>query len=303
MNATSMTSTQPPTPGSARVPMVVTYDAQDRFDWGHVARIGDEPPTHDRIVDAAHGHSQIVLDFMREVLGRNSIDDAGMAVQNVVRDPDFVGNAAWDPDGAGSFRYGEEIAGEMGPTALALDIVAHEMFHGVNDHTAALKYQGQSGALSESFSDVMAEAVEQWHRAPETFGSLLGVHAAGWTVAEDVLLDPAKPFARDMRQPSNPLGHVPQPEHMQGYVRTSRDSGGVHTNSGIPNRAAFEAARLIGTEKVAKIWYDTVAGKRLGRTATFEDAARGTIAAAEALYPGEEHVSAAVRHGWAAVGL
>ena len=91
-----------------------------------------------------------------------------------------------------------------------------------------------------------------------------------------------------------------QPAHMKDYLTTGEDNGGVHTNSGIPSHAAYQAAIRIGVEKMARVWYDTMTNRTSART-TFSQAAAATIESAKLLYGTAE--SNAVRDAWAAVGL
>jgi Zn-dependent metalloprotease len=287
----------PPVPNRpGGTPSIETYDHRTR----QVVRTGDGPPTGDPIADAAHDNSRIVLDFMRVVLGRNSVDGAGMAVQNIVHHPE-ADNAAWR---RGAVRFGDGVPGSMAPFATALDLVAHEMFHGVTEYTAGLGFTGQAGSIDESFSDVFAEAAEQWHEDRAGFGTPEGAGRGDWAFGEDLMLDPKMPMIRDLRNPANPATEqaaqgIPQVEHMGELAKAS--PGSVYINSGIPNKAAYEAAMKIGTEKVTLVWYEAL--ERLGRHSRFEDAAQATVEAARALYPDEPGVAGAVQDAWAGRGL
>jgi Zn-dependent metalloprotease len=127
-----------------------------------------------------------------------------------------LANAFWN--GVGMF-YGEGFAS-------ADDVVGHEMTHGVISHNADLFYWGQSGAINESLADVMGEIVDHRHRSP-------GDSAHSWTIGEDLPIG----ALRSMREP----GRFGQPGTMTSrrYARGQDDNGGVHTNSGVGNRAFY----------------------------------------------------------------
>ncbi len=175
----------------------------------------------------------------------------------------------------------------------------------MTERTAGLQYAFQSGALNESWSDVFGEIIEQWHENPRAFGTTAGAQAADWLIGEDVFT-PGVPGdgLRSMKNPGSGYSGDPQPGHMRDYKRMSRfqDHGGVHYNSGIPNRAAYEAAVRIGSEKVAKIWYRALTDY-LRPSAQFTDAAAATIRAASELFTAEPAVAQAVTDAWTAVGV
>ncbi|MCW2949147.1 MAG: putative metalloprotease [Thermoleophilia bacterium] len=300
-------------PTSSAHPATVPIHTWDATGYPRVkprlARSDDQPRTGDYDVDNVHENSRIVLDFYQQVLGRNSIDGHGMPVENFVHvDSDMPpGNGYWD----GTSMNFTPSTSEVPNLTCALDAMGHEMTHGVTEHTAGLEYNGQSGALNESISDVFGEAVEQWHESPSTFETLEGARRADWLIAEDAVAGAAA--IRDMAHPGNPdlldSENFKQPAHMRDYDDSSSaaqaDYGGVHINSGIPNKAAYEAAMRIGTGKVARIWYDALTNS-LGPNASFEDAARATMESALTLYgkkPGGARVAAGVVDAWRSVGL
>ena len=141
-----------------------------------------------------------------------------------------------------------------------IDVIGHELTHGITEYEAALNYQGQPGALNESFSDVFGSLIKQY-TLKQT------VDKADWLIGKGVFSKKVKGVAlRSMQQPGTAyydptIGKDPQPGHMKNYVKTSNDNGGVHINSGIPNRAFYLAAieiRGYGWEKTGKIWYITL---------------------------------------------
>ena len=102
------------------------------------------------------------------------------------------------------------------------------------------------------------------------------------------------------------LGKDPQPAHMSGFVRTSDDNGGIHTNSGIPNHAFYQIATALGGfawEKAGRIWYDAMRDKQLKADARFSDFARITLQHAQKLFGSRSVEAAAVKEGWGKVGV
>jgi hypothetical protein len=253
----------------------------------------------DAIAQAAHDNAGKVYDYYFNTFKRDGIDGRGSPMVSTVHygnDPEDAENAAW---------IGERqqmIYGDGGkifkPLAYGLDVVGHEFTHGVTDATANLIYQGQSGALNESYSDV--------------FGAL--IDRANWTVGEEVVKSPPFPtrVLRSLEDPGlngqydprNPLSGVGQPSNMREMARlpNSRrsDNGGVHINSGIPSRAAFLVAQALGKEKMEQIYYRTLM-QYLTPDSDFGDAARATIRAAQELYGAND--ANAVRDAFAQVGI
>jgi Zn-dependent metalloprotease len=196
---------------------------------------------------------------------------------------------------------GEVFVGFTG----SLSVIAHELTHGVTEFEGGLVYQGQSGALNESLSDVFGALTEQ-HRLAQTAAT------ASWLIGEGIFTDAVQGEAlRSLKAPGTAydddvLGRDPQPAHMDDYVQTSDDNGGVHINSGIPNHAFYLAARQLGGrawERAGLIWYRTLTAGSLAPTADFRAFALATITAAEAEYGEESEEVDAVRNGWTGVGV
>jgi len=296
----STTSTTPIPPVLVRR---ATYDAENSNfptnGLGKLVRVDDAPRTGDLAVDAAHDNAKVVIDFYREVLGRNSIDNKGMAIESVVHFGKNYNNAYWD---GSKMTYGDGDGKFFRPLSMGLDVVGHEITHGVAQYTAGLAYRNQSGALNESFSDVLGEVIEQWSENRAGFGTLDAVKGADWLVGEDVMTpDIAGDALRSLKSPGTAYAGDKQPNHMDSYVKTTSDNGGVHINSGIPNKAAYDTALKIGSEKLAKIWYSALTDY-LRSTSTFVDAARATYTASLKLY-GEGLESQAVLDAWKGVGV
>ncbi len=187
---------------------------------------------------------------------------------------------------------------------IAIDIIGHELTHGVTQYEAALVYRNQPGALNESFSDVFGSLVKQRALNQQA-------NQADWLIGQGLFTANVKGVAiRSMKAPGTAyndpvLGKDPQPGHMDDYVNTPNDNGGVHINSGIPNRAFFVVATEIGGfawEKAGKIWYVTLSDK-LQAQSNFQNAADATYLVAADLFGDGSLEQQAVKKGWAAVGI
>lgn len=232
-----------------------------------LVRAEGDPVTPDADVTATYEYLGVVHTFFDEVLGRESIDNRGLdLIANVHYRKNYM-NAYWDGD---EMTLGDGDGVIFTSFAKSLDIVAHELAHGVTQFTAGLVYKNQSGALNEHFSDVFGTAITQWH---------LGQQAdeADWLIGDEIMGPTLYGEAlRSMREPGkaydNPLlGKDPQPNHMDGLYKGTGDNGGVHINSGIPNRAFYlTAMELDDTVAATRVWYHAL--QRLGSKASFKEA-------------------------------
>ncbi|KAF2755527.1 zincin [Pseudovirgaria hyperparasitica] len=163
------------------------------------------------------------------------------------------------------------------------DVIGHELTHAVTQFTANLIYENQPGALNESISDVFGIMVKQYK---------LGKPAAeaNWILAEGIWGPGINGRGlRDMQNPGTAyndpkIGKDPQPAHMKDYKKLPNtadgDYGGVHINSGIPNKAFYLAATKIGGNSwdgAGPIWYETLTGGKLKSNATFQQFADLTV--------------------------
>jgi Zn-dependent metalloprotease len=187
----------------------------------------------------------------------------------------------------------------------SLSVIAHELGHGVIESAGGLVYAGQSGALNESIADVFGALAEQHSRGQRA-------DEASWLIGEGIFTDAVEGVAlRSMAAPGTAydddvLGRDPQPAHMRDFVDTTSDNGGVHINSGIPNRAFHLAATTLGGfawERAGRIWYDALSGGAVKPTADFAAFARVTLDTAAREYGEESEEHAAVRSAWIGVGV
>lgn len=276
------------------------YDAQNKQSLPGVrARFEGDKATGDKTVDDAYVFHGGVKDFLAKIAKRNSIDDNGMALVGTVHYGRRYNNAFWN---GSQMTYGDGD-GELFSTFVIEDVVGHEMAHGVTEHTSGLIYQGQSGALNEHFSDVVGVLCRQYR---------LGLTADqdDWLVGPGLWTKKVNGRAlRDMLNPGTAyddpkVGKDPQPAHMNNLYTGWSDNGGVHINSGIPNRAFALFARAVGGaawEKPFEIWYATNCGaNRVGKKADFKAFAAKTIENCKTLHPALE---GDLKAAWAAVGL
>jgi len=278
------------------------YDAKQgsRLPGTPVRSEGD-PPSPDAAVNEAYDGAGATYGFYRDVYDRNSIDDRGMPLVSTVHYRVGYDNAFWD---GSQMVYGDGDGKIFQRFTKAVDVIGHELTHGVTQYEAALEYSDQPGALNESFSDVFGSLVKQ---------RVLGQSAsdADWLIGTGLFTAAVNGKAlRSMAAPGTAyddkvIGKDPQPPDMAHYVDTTDDNGGVHINSGIPNRAFYETAIRIGGfawEKAGKIWYVTLCD-RLQPNASFQDAAKQTVDVARQLFGTTGAEQKAVKAAWAAVGI
>lgn len=260
---------------------------------GTLVRSPSDPEVADVAVnEAATGISESLALFAD--LGRSSYDNAGATVVASVHYESDYDNAFWDGT---QLVFGDGDGKVFGRFTTPIDVLGHELSHAVTQYTADLTYQGQPGALNESISDAFGACIKQRH---------LGQDAAGadWLVGAGIFRPGIHGRAlRSMAEPGTAyddpaLGKDPQAGSMAGYVETADDNGGVHLNSGIPNRAFVLAARAIGGESwkgAGRIWYAALTSG-LAKDCDFATFAAATVTAAG------RHGSA-VGDAWASVGV
>ncbi|WP_428266598.1 M4 family metallopeptidase [Haliangium sp.] len=269
---------------------------------GEVARREGDGPTGDVAVDEAYDGLGATWDFFWDAYGRNSIDDEGMPLDATVHYGSRYNNAFWNGQ---RMVFGDGDGEIFQRFTIALDIIGHELAHGVTQDEAGLVYMFQAGALNESMSDVFGSLVKQ---------KLLGQTAdqGDWLIGAGLFTDKIQGAAlRSMKEPGSAyddslLGKDPQPGHMDDYVDTWQDNGGVHINSGIPNRAFYLIATEIGGyawDKAGRIWYETLRDARLRTNTKFQRFAELTVDVAGRLYGAGGSEQEAVRGGWSQVGI
>jgi Zn-dependent metalloprotease len=284
------------------------YDAQQGNSLpGVVVRQEGSQPHQDPAVNEAYEFSGATYDLYGTVFGRNSIDGNGMKLDSTVHYQKGYDNAFWNGqqmvygDGDEDLPDNQRLFNRF---TKSIDVVGHELTHGVTQFEANLTYYQQSGALNESLSDVFGSLVKQYQRQQTASD-------ADWIIGEGLFtLNVKGKGIRSMKAPGTAyddpvLGKDPQPGHMKDYLNTSSDNGGVHINSGIPNHAFYVCAIEIGGfswEKAGLIWYLTLKDK-LKFDSNFQSCANFTWQVAGEKFGTGSLEQQAVKKGWDAVGI
>ncbi len=269
---------------------------------GTFVRAEGQPPVGDQAVNEAFDGLGNTFDFYFKSYQRNSIDNAGLRLNATVHYGSKYDNAFWNGQ---EMIFGDGDGVIFNNFTSCIDVIGHELTHGVTGSEANLVYQGQSGALNESISDVFGSCVKQFVKNQTA-------DQADWLIGEGLLAKGIQGVAlRSMKAPGTAfddpnLGKDDQPADMAHYVQTASDNGGVHTNSGIPNHAFYLVAAAIGGYswlKAGQVWYDTVTDPRLKSNANFATFANLTILNAGRRYGSSSPEKAAVNNAWHQVGV
>jgi Zn-dependent metalloprotease len=274
---------------------------------GRLVRNEKGPSVSDPAVNEAFDGSGLTWDLLIKDFGRNSLDNKGMHLISSVHFMEGYDNAFWNGE---QMVYGdgdEDLPEEerlFNRFTISVDIIGHELAHGITQFENQLAYWEQPGALNESFSDIIGALVKQ-QKLQHT------VDQADWLIGSGLFTGNVSGKAlRSMKDPGTAyddpvLGKDPQPGHMDGYVETVADNGGVHINSGIPNRAFYSTSMEIGGfawEKAGRIWYLAFRDK-IREKSDFQDAADMTWLTAGEEFGSGSREQEAVYHGWEAVGI
>ena len=284
------------------------YDANKKQKLpGIEVRAEGAPPTADADVNRAYDYLGATFDLYWDMYERNSIDDAGMELEGTVHFGINYDNAFWDGT---RMVFGDGDGVVFDSFTKSIDVIGHELTHGVVEHEPGLIYWGQPGALNESLADVFGTLVKQYRQN-------LRARDADWLIGAEIFTPGAKADGtirgiRWMEKPGQAYddprlgGKDPQPATMGKYVQTFDDNGGVHINSGIPNRAFCVAAKELdgfAWERAGLIWYEAMVSPLLGPTARFRRFARLTLMTARQLFGTDSAEERAVRKGWDAVEI
>jgi len=267
---------------------------------GRLVRAEGDPPTRSKLVNKVYDLTGKVFEFYLKEFKRNSIDGQGMTIISTVHHRRRYNNAFWN----GSQMVFGDGDGRIFKSFVDLSIIGHELTHGVVQYSGGLTYQDQSGALNESLADVFGVMIVQYAKKQTTA-------EASWLVGEELFTPDVEGEAlRSLKAPGTAydddlLGKDPQPYHMDLYVNTCTDYGGVHVNSGIPNHAFYLLAQYLGGyswEKAGQIWYQAMQDLR-NPTATFADWADITVRTAWQLFGSGSFEMIMTRRAWRLVGI
>jgi len=277
------------------------YDAKNSESLpGELVRKEGAPPSTDIAVNEAYDAGGATYNFFKEEYGRESIDNQGMIIDQTVHYDEDYSNAFWNGE---QMIYGDGDGKIFARFTIDIDVIGHELTHGVTQFEAALRYWFQSGALNESFSDVFGSLIKQRQLNQEA-------KDADWLIGEKILIGDNYAL-RSMKAPGTAyvdhpiLGTDPQPATMDDYKKLQpwEDNGGVHINSGIPNHAFYLVAMELGGfawKKAGLIWYRTLCDK-LKNDANFRKAALATIKVAQEEFGMKSIEVEAVKKAWKAV--
>jgi Zn-dependent metalloprotease len=268
---------------------------------GRLIMVEGSAPCSDVAANEAYAGAGATYDLFWDIYERDSLDGNGMRLDSTIHYLKQYDNAFWDGH---QMVYGDGDGQLFNRFTVAVDVIGHELAHGVNQYTCNLNYSFQAGAMNESWSDVFGSLVKQ-RKYNQTAAE------ADWLIGEGLFTGKVHGTAlRSMREPGSAyddpvLGRDVQPAHMRDYVHTMEDNGGVHINSGIPNHAFFLTAVAMGGfawERAGRIWYVAARDKFTAST-DFQAAADLTHQVAGELYGEGSLEQQAVDYGWNGVGI
>ncbi|KAH0826247.1 peptidase M4 thermolysin [Lanmaoa asiatica] len=283
----------------------VVYDSQNsEVKDSRLGRSEGGAESADVAVNECYDGFGATFNLFRDVFDRNSIDDLGTSIIGSVHYRQNFMNAFWIDD---QMLFGDGDGVFFNRFTASLDVIGHGLTHGITQHTANLNYEGESGALNESMSDVFGSMVKQY-RLNQTAAQ------ADWLIGAEIFTDRVHGVAlRSMSAPGTAyddsvFGKDPQTasydQVLANPYANDYDNGGVHIYSGVPNRAFYLAAIALGGnswDRVGRVWYATLTGGGLNPAATFMDFAKLTCQNAEALF--DANVRAVVAQAWIDVGV
>ncbi|MGZ0042736.1 M4 family metallopeptidase [Paenibacillus ottowii] len=269
---------------------IVTYTASNRQSIPGTLLTDADNVWNDPAGVDAHAYAAKTYDYYKSKFGRNSIDGRGLQLRSTVHYGSRYNNAFWN---GSQMTYGD---GD-GSTFIAFsgdpDVVGHELTHGVTEYTSNLEYYGESGALNEAFSDVIGNDIQR----------------KNWLVGDDIYTPNIPGDA--LRSMSDPTLYD-QPDHYSNLYKGSSDNGGVHTNSGIINKAYYLLAQGgnfhgvtvngIGRDAAVQIYYSAFTNY-LTSSSDFSNARAAVIQAAKDLYGANSAEATAAAKSFDAVGV
>jgi len=279
------------------------YDCKQKTDLSGAILLWDSK-TNQKITSIAGKNvikgGKASWDFYWQLFSRNSIDNRGLLIKQYVHYDKGLDNAYWD---GRRMVYGDGDGLVFTSFTSDIDVIGHELTHGVTENEANLDYENQAGAMNESFSDIFGIMIKQRFNNQD-------VKKSNWLIGEKVMIG-VKYALRSLKAPgaayiNHPeLGTDPQPATMDKYQdlpnTQSGDWGGVHINSGIPNFAFYVAAYNMGGyawEKAGRIWYSVLTDRSLAQNAKFVDVKNLTIVHAEKIFGINSPEVKAVKQGW-----
>ncbi|WP_411342461.1 M4 family metallopeptidase [Paenibacillus sp. WLX1005] len=269
---------------------IQTYTASNRTSLPGSTVTSTSSTFNDPAAVDAHAYAAKVYDFYKSNFGRNSIDGNGLVLRSTAHYSSKYNNAFWNGT---QMVYGDGDGTTFVPLSGDLDVVGHELTHGVTEYTANLEYYGQSGALNESISDIFGNTIE----------------GKNWLIGDAIYTPRVSGDA--LRYMDNPEKGG-QPARFADYLNTSDDNGGVHTNSGITNKAyyllvqggTFDGVKVtgIGRSQAIQIVYRALT-LYLTSTSNFASYRSALVQASTDLYGASSTQTTAVKNSLSAVGI
>jgi bacillolysin len=244
---------------------------------------------------SAHYNAGKTFEYYLQTHGRNSINSRGGNMEsfiNVTEESKQMDNAYWNGE---AMFYGNGTNTVFKDLPKALDVAGHEISHGVIQNTANLRYQGESGALNESFADV--------------FGAM--IDRDDWKMGEDItVVSTSFPTGalRDLANPYNGGTSLNNPSYQPKLYaeryKGTEDNGGVHINSGITNYAfyLFASNTAVNKDKGEKIYYRALTNY-LTASSKFIDLRAAVEQSCKDLYPNDAAVLTAAQNAFNTVGI
>lgn len=268
------------------------YDQRHSTDQtpGVAMRAEGQPAVDDKSVNQAYDGLGATYDFYWTTFERDSIDGQGLPMLGGVHFGTDYDNAFWD----GRYMFfGDGDSQMLTDTTAGIDVIGHELTHGVTQNEANLTYSGQSGALNESISDVFGIMVMDRKLDRD-------VTQSTWLIGADIVGPELQPALRSMKDPGTANPYDEQPADMDHYI----PGGDVHLNSGIPNKAFCVVATKLGGhawDAAGPIWYQTLCDPALSPDSDFTQFARLTLKHARSQYGEASAEADAIQAGWEAV--
>lgn len=286
-----------------------TYSAKTAASLPGELVLENDQATADEVAKAAHENMAIMYNYFKNNFGRDSYDNKGSLLVSTVHYQERYNNSFWS-DFHKQLVFGDGDGFRWKPMAFALDIVAHELTHAIAAHTARFVYSEEAGALDESFADVFAILISN------------GEKITNWQIGEGVYTPYHEGNAlRDLSDPPR----FGQPDHIDNFIRLApgeipdidrNQSGYIHQNSGIPNKAAYLTieggthygirVKGISRTRAEKIYYLTLTAYLHSATLsrwTFREARYALLNACRQLYGEKGPEYAEIRNAWASVGI
>jgi len=283
-------------------PKIEVYDAGNQFILpGILVRDMEKGPLKDTAAKEAYSGAIDTYNLYYKIYRRNSTDGQGKKIISTIHYGQNYNNAFWN---GVQMVFGDGDGTIFESFTNSLSIIGHELSHAIVQFSGGLSYRDQSGALNESFADVFGCLTVQYKNNQIS-------HEANWLIGDGIFGTAIKGEAlRSMKAPGTAyddalIGKDPQPFHMDGYVVTSSDRGGVHINSGIVNHAFYLLSQYLGGfawEKAGQIWYDAMQEIN-NPNATFNEWADKTVEMARKRFGLGSKEVIFTRRAWKLVGI